>query len=98
MNATSATFLLVMLAVGGALVAWQRVASRTVRRDGSLSVLLVSIDTLRADALGAYGNRSAATPWIDRLAREGVLFEREQIRENPFLPLFCLMLWIAYIV
>ena len=38
--------------------------------------MLVSIDTLRADALGAYGNRTAATPWIDRLAREGVRFDR----------------------
>ena len=34
----------------------------------------MSIDTLRADALGCYGNGRAATPWIDRLAREGVRF------------------------
>jgi tetratricopeptide (TPR) repeat protein len=34
----------------------------------------VSIDTLRADAVGAYGNARAETPWIDRLAREGVRF------------------------
>ena len=36
-----------------------------------LSVLLVTVDTLRADALGAYGNRDAATPWMDRLAGGG---------------------------
>jgi arylsulfatase A-like enzyme/Tfp pilus assembly protein PilF len=35
----------------------------------------VSIDTLRADALGAYGNGKVETPWIDRLAREGVRFD-----------------------
>jgi len=40
------------------------------------NVLLISIDTLRADRVGAYGYRRAATPNLDRLAREGVLFER----------------------
>jgi arylsulfatase A-like enzyme/Tfp pilus assembly protein PilF len=38
------------------------------------NVLLVTIDTLRADALGAYGG-AAATPALDRLAGEGVRFE-----------------------
>src|SRR5262245_1267375 len=38
------------------------------------NVLLVTIDTLRADALGCYGG-PAATPALDRLAREGVRFE-----------------------
>jgi arylsulfatase A-like enzyme/Tfp pilus assembly protein PilF len=32
------------------------------------------VDTLRADALGAYGNPAAPTPWMDRLAAGGVLF------------------------
>ena len=41
-----------------------------------LNVVLVSVDTLRADALGCYGNRAAATPTIDALAASGVLFER----------------------
>jgi arylsulfatase A-like enzyme/Tfp pilus assembly protein PilF len=35
----------------------------------------VTIDTLRADRLGAYGHASAETPVTDRLAREGVLVE-----------------------
>ncbi len=39
------------------------------------NVLLVSIDTLRADAVGAYGG-PVATPALDRLAREGSLFEQ----------------------
>jgi len=38
------------------------------------SILLVSIDTLRADALGAYAGRAAHTPHLDALAREGTLF------------------------
>ena len=41
-----------------------------------LNVILISVDTLRADALGCYGNRAAATPAIDALAASGVLFER----------------------
>ena len=38
------------------------------------NVLLITIDTLRADALGSYGG-PAATPALDRLAREGVRFD-----------------------
>jgi len=39
------------------------------------NVVLISVDTLRADALGAYGG-PLATPSFDRLAREGVLYAR----------------------
>ena len=39
------------------------------------SVLLVSIDTLRADRLPAYGYRAGSTPHLDALARRGVVFE-----------------------
>jgi tetratricopeptide (TPR) repeat protein len=38
-------------------------------------VVLISIDTLRSDRVGSYGYRKAATPALDALAREGVLFE-----------------------
>jgi arylsulfatase A-like enzyme/Tfp pilus assembly protein PilF len=37
------------------------------------NVLLITIDTLRADALASYGGR-AVTPNLDRLARDGVRF------------------------
>jgi choline-sulfatase len=36
-------------------------------------VVIVTIDTLRADRLGCYGNDSVATPNLDRLAREGAM-------------------------
>jgi arylsulfatase A-like enzyme len=39
------------------------------------SIVLLSIDTLRADYLGAYGRKRAHTPALDRLAREGTLYE-----------------------
>ena len=40
------------------------------------SVLLITIDTLRADRLGAYGDTLARTPHMDALARAGVSFAR----------------------
>jgi arylsulfatase A-like enzyme len=39
-------------------------------------VVLVSIDTLRADHLGCYGYDRGTSPGIDRLAGEGTLFEQ----------------------
>jgi len=42
---------------------------------GDANVLLITIDTLRADHVGAYGYRPIKTPAIDALAGEGVLFE-----------------------
>jgi arylsulfatase A-like enzyme/tetratricopeptide (TPR) repeat protein len=42
---------------------------------GGPNVLLVTIDTLRADRVGVYGARDAATPTLDALAARGVLFE-----------------------
>jgi len=40
------------------------------------NVLLITIDTLRADRLGCYGYARPTTPHIDRLAGQGALFER----------------------
>src|SRR4051812_657332 len=40
------------------------------------NVLLVTIDTLRQDRVGAYGNSSGLTPTLDRLAAAGVRFSR----------------------
>jgi arylsulfatase A-like enzyme/Flp pilus assembly protein TadD len=39
----------------------------------ALHVVLVTIDTLRADRLGCYGAREVATPRLDRIAAEGAL-------------------------
>lgn len=40
------------------------------------NVMLITLDTTRADMIGAYGARDAATPTLDRLAAEGALFDR----------------------
>jgi arylsulfatase A-like enzyme len=47
------------------------VYSRTRKRP---NVILVSIDTLRADHVGAYGYDRATTPALDALAKDGALF------------------------
>lgn len=41
-----------------------------------LNVVVVTLDTTRADRLGCYGAKEAETPNLDALAREGVLFEQ----------------------
>jgi choline-sulfatase len=42
------------------------------RRAGRPNVLVITIDTLRADHVGSYGFKPARTPNLDRLAAEGV--------------------------
>lgn len=39
-------------------------------------VVLITIDTLRADAVGAYGAATAHTPTLDGIARDGARFDR----------------------
>lgn len=40
------------------------------------NILIVTVDTLRADYLGTYGDSTARTPNIDKLAQSATLFER----------------------
>jgi arylsulfatase A-like enzyme/Flp pilus assembly protein TadD len=40
------------------------------------NVLLITIDTVRADHLGCYGAKEIQTPTLDALARDGIVFER----------------------
>src|SRR5256885_2169836 len=39
------------------------------------NVILVTIDTLRADHVGCYGSKSSKTPTLDSLAHDGIVFE-----------------------
>lgn len=63
-----------VFAVVAALVSGPPPGPTRVPSPGSRSVVLVTIDTLRRDHVGAYGS-VANTPVLDKLAREGVLFE-----------------------
>ena len=46
------------------------------RSGNGLSVLLITIDTLRADHLGLYGYRRPTSPHIDALGQRGTVFDR----------------------
>jgi arylsulfatase A-like enzyme len=69
-----------LLGAGALALVWQganhvqRLAPGTKPASEAPSVLFVTIDTLRADRIGAYGYAAARTPVFDALAREGVLF------------------------
>ncbi len=62
-----------LLAAGG-YATWR--LTRGMNGLGVTSVVLISIDTLRADRLGCYGGDPRLAPNIDRLAAEGARFER----------------------
>src|SRR5687768_5287989 len=53
---------------------------------GPPDVILITIDTLRADALGFAGNRNVQTPFLDRLARESVVFTSAHAHNVVTLP------------
>lgn len=55
---------------------------------GRLNVVLISADTLRADALGFWGADPALSPAIDRLARRGDTFENAYATVNSTNPSF----------
>lgn len=45
-----------------------------IKKDSRLNVMLVTLDTTRADRLGCYGYQKAKTPHLDSLASKGVRF------------------------
>lgn len=45
------------------------------QRGGRPHVVLIVLDTLRADALGVYGQELPVSPELDEMARQGVVFE-----------------------
>jgi arylsulfatase A-like enzyme len=53
-----------------------------------MKVILVYMDTLRADHLGCYGYRFDTSPDVDRFADEGVLFESAYPTDVPTQPSF----------
>ncbi len=56
------------------------------------SLLLITLDTMRADRLGCYNDPLARTPAIDALARQGILFENCYTPVPLTLPAHCSLL------
>jgi arylsulfatase A-like enzyme len=56
--------------------------SQKERRRTGHNVLLVTVDTLRADHLGAYGYARPTSPHIDAFAKTAVVFERTYAAAN----------------
>jgi choline-sulfatase len=76
-------------AVGLAVAAPWRVWTREWAVRGGADrpdVLIVTLDTTRADRIGAYGGDPAVTPTLDRLARGGVRFDRAYSHAPTTLP------------
>ena len=84
LGARGARLLLLLLAtlgVAGTLWWWSQ---QSDARGGP--IVLISIDTLRADHLALYGYKAVATPAIDALARDGVTFDRAYTHSPQTLP------------
>ncbi len=69
MSTRSMVRALLLAGVGVALATW------SVGPGSRKNVILITVDTLRADRLSSYGYQEHRTPNFDRLAEEGVLFE-----------------------
>jgi choline-sulfatase len=76
------SFLLVAVAmISIAAAAW-----RVWPRSRPLNLLVITLDTTRADRIGAYGYADVQTPVLDGLARDGVLFEQAMTSAPLTLP------------
>lgn len=65
-------FLVLLLLAG---LAAYRLSCSSCSKARRPNLILVSLDTLRADRLGAYGYKRDTTPFLDSLAAESVVFE-----------------------
>ena len=68
----------------------------TFARAASPNVVLITIDTVRADRVGCYGYRQARTPTLDALAHEGVLFQTVVASIPLTLPSHCSIMTGTY--
>src|SRR4029077_9772600 len=64
-----------LVAIGAGVAFW--LVSRPTTSRGP-NLILITIDTLRADHVGAYGATTGATPTLDALARRGARFDQVQ--------------------
>jgi arylsulfatase A-like enzyme/Flp pilus assembly protein TadD len=67
-----------------------------VKKPDDLNVLLVTLDTTRADRIGCYGYEKAKTPNLDFLAASGVMFSNAYCQVPLTLPSHCSILTGTY--
>lgn len=67
-----------------------------VKRTSDVNILLITLDTTRADRLGCYGYEKAETPNLDFLARNGVRFENVYCQVPLTTPSHCTILTGTY--
>jgi len=72
----------------------QSMASRksSSKRKRQPNIILLGIDSLRADHMSSYGYDKLTTPHLDRFATEGTLFERNFSPSIPTTPAYASML------
>jgi len=58
-------------------------------KNSDINVLLITLDTTRADFIGIYGHRDIKTPNIDRLGKKGVMFQNCYTPVPITLPAHC---------
>jgi arylsulfatase A-like enzyme len=90
---------LAVIAAGVGVMRIRRAKSTAPIASGTLrgaNVLLVTIDTLRADRVGAYGNTRALTPTIDDLAKSGLRFEHAYAHVPLTLPSHASLMTASY--
>jgi arylsulfatase A-like enzyme/Flp pilus assembly protein TadD len=69
---------------------------KKIIRDKEANILLITLDTTRADRIGAYGYAKATTPNIDALAESGVVFRQAYAPVPITLPSHCSILTGTY--
>ncbi|HEY2325499.1 MAG TPA: sulfatase-like hydrolase/transferase [Thermoanaerobaculia bacterium] len=75
-----------IVAAAVAVVIALAVSVVVIRHHEPPDVILITIDTLRADALGFAGNRRVRTPYLDNLAARGIVFTNAHAHNVVTLP------------
>ena len=78
----------------GLVIVWM--LAESFRDEPGPDILLVTVDTLRADRVSSYGHSRETTPFIDHLAQRGVRFERAYSTTSWTAPAMASMLSSTY--
>lgn len=88
------TAILLVGAIGFAIGGWtlernaerQKIASLKESKNDRPNILLITLDTVRAESLSLYGNPRQTTPFLDKLAFQSIVFDRALSSSSWTLP------------